>query len=77
MMPMPRHGLAGAVVDNSLHLANGDIQSAGITGMRVVTESHDAVEFTDHWELRSRGAAIGGYENSWHRPVTRLSARPI
>jgi N-acetylneuraminic acid mutarotase len=45
MMPMPRHGLAGAVVGDRLHLASGDIQSAGITGMRVVTESHDAFEF--------------------------------
>ena len=25
MMPMPRHGLAGAVVDDRLHLASGDI----------------------------------------------------
>ncbi len=44
MMPMPRHGLAGAVVGDRLHLASGDIQSAGITGMRVVTESHDVLE---------------------------------
>ncbi len=47
MMPMPRHGLAGAVVGNRLYLASGDIQSAGITGMRVVTESHDVFEFVD------------------------------
>jgi hypothetical protein len=47
MMPMPRHGLAGAIVGDRLHLASGDIQSAGITGLRVVTESHDAFEFTD------------------------------
>lgn len=43
-MPMPRHGLAGAVVGNRLHLVSGDIQSAGITGMRVVTDSHDVFE---------------------------------
>jgi len=47
MMPMPRHGLAGAVVGNDLHLASGDIQSAGITGLRVVTDSHDVFEFED------------------------------
>ena len=47
MMPMPRHGLAGAVVGNRLHLASGDIQSAGITGMHVVTDSHDIFEFGD------------------------------
>lgn len=47
MMPMPRHGLAGAVVADRLHLASGDIQSAGITGMRVVTDSHDIFELGD------------------------------
>ncbi|WHZ26534.1 MAG: hypothetical protein OJF51_001329 [Nitrospira sp.] len=47
MMPMPRHGLAGAVVGNRLHLASGDIQSAGITGMRVVTDSHDVLQLSD------------------------------
>ncbi|MDK2742511.1 MAG: hypothetical protein NDI90_06320 [Nitrospira sp. BO4] len=47
MMPMPRHGLAGAVVEGRLHLASGDIQSAGITGMRVVTDAHDIFEFGD------------------------------
>jgi N-acetylneuraminic acid mutarotase len=45
MMPMPRHGLAGAVVGDRLYLASGDIQSAGITGMRVVTDAHDVFEF--------------------------------
>ncbi len=38
---------AGAVVGNRLYLASGDIQSAGITGMRVVTDSHDIFEFGD------------------------------
>lgn len=47
MMPMPRHGLAGAVVGHRLHLASGDIQSAGITGMHVVTDAHDIFEFSD------------------------------
>jgi N-acetylneuraminic acid mutarotase len=28
-MPMPRHGLAGAVIDNRFHLVSGMIQSAG------------------------------------------------
>jgi hypothetical protein len=43
-MPMPRHGLAGAVVGERLHLVSGNIQSAGITGMRVVTDSQDIFE---------------------------------
>lgn len=48
MMPMPRHGLAGAVVSDRFHLVSGDIQSAGITGLRVVTESHDAFDLAGH-----------------------------
>lgn len=47
MMPIPRHGLAGAVVGNRLHLVSGDIQSAGIPGMHLVTDSHDVFEFGD------------------------------
>jgi N-acetylneuraminic acid mutarotase len=45
-MPVPRHGLAGAVVGNRLHLASGDVQSAGIAGMHLDSESHDAFEIT-------------------------------
>jgi N-acetylneuraminic acid mutarotase len=44
-MPVPRHGLAGAVVGNRFHLASGDVQSAGIPGMHLDSESHDAFEF--------------------------------
>jgi len=43
-MPVSRHGLAGAVVGNRLHMASGDVQSAG-TGVQVHTDSHDAYEF--------------------------------
>jgi N-acetylneuraminic acid mutarotase len=43
-MPVSRHGLAGAVVGNRLHMVSGDVQSAG-TGVHVHTESHDAYEF--------------------------------
>jgi N-acetylneuraminic acid mutarotase len=43
-MPVPRHGLAGAVLGNRLHMVSGDVQSAG-TGVQVHTESHDAFEF--------------------------------
>lgn len=48
MMPIPRHGLAGAVVGDRLHLVSGDVQSAGIFGMHLVTESHDTLELPDH-----------------------------
>jgi N-acetylneuraminic acid mutarotase len=44
-MPVPRHGLAGAVVGNRLHMVSGDVQSAG-TGAHVHIDSHDAFEFS-------------------------------
>jgi len=43
-MPVSRHGLAGAVVGNRLHMVSGDVQSAG-TGVQVHSDSHDAYEF--------------------------------
>jgi N-acetylneuraminic acid mutarotase len=46
-MPVPRHGLAGAMVGNRFHLASGDIQSAGIQGMHLDSESHDAFEIAE------------------------------
>ena len=44
-MPVSRHGLAGAIVGDRLHMVSGDVQSAG-TGVHVHTDSHDAFEFT-------------------------------
>src|SRR5882672_4317555 len=43
-MPVSRHGLAGAVVGNRLHMVSGDVPSAG-TGVHVDTEEHDAYDF--------------------------------
>jgi N-acetylneuraminic acid mutarotase len=42
-MPVARHGLAGAVVGNRLHIVSGDVQSAG-TGVHVHAPYHDAFE---------------------------------
>jgi hypothetical protein len=42
-MPVSRHGLAGAVLGNRLHMVSGSVQSAG-TGVEVNTDSHDAYE---------------------------------
>ncbi len=46
-MPIPRHGLAGAVIGNRLHLVTGEIQSAGIAGAHLASDAHDAFEFAD------------------------------
>ena len=43
-LPVPRHGLAGAVVGDRLHMVSGDVQSAG-SGVRVHSDSNDAYEF--------------------------------
>jgi N-acetylneuraminic acid mutarotase len=42
-MPVSRHGLAGAILGNRLHMVSGDVQSAG-TGVAVHIDSHDAFE---------------------------------
>ena len=53
-MPVSRHGLAGAVVGNRLHMVSGDVQSAG-TGVHVHTDSHDAYDFgSDKKQRRSQ-----------------------
>lgn len=43
-MPNPRHGLAGAIIGNRLHLVSGDLQSAG-TGHNMHSDAHDVFEF--------------------------------
>jgi hypothetical protein len=46
-MPLPRQGLAGRVVANRLHLVSGEVQSAGIEGMHLQSDFHDAFEFAE------------------------------
>ena len=41
-MPVSRHGMAGAIIGNRLHLVSGDVQSAG-TGVPVSTADHSAL----------------------------------
>ena len=43
MMQFPRHGLAGGVLGNRLHLVSGDVQSAS-SGGHVHVEDHDALD---------------------------------
>jgi hypothetical protein len=43
-MPMPRHGVAGAVIANRFHLVSGMIQSAGaLTFLDPTLETHTAM----------------------------------
>jgi hypothetical protein len=43
-MPIPRHGLAGGIIGNRLHLVSGTVQSSGIPGMHLDSDSHDVFE---------------------------------
>ncbi len=48
-MPVPRHGLAGAVLGNRFHLVSGDIQSSIVPRPKPAefhVELHDAFEFS-------------------------------
>ena len=45
MMQFPRHGLAGGVIGDRLHLVSGDVQSAS-SGGHVHVEYHDALRST-------------------------------
>ena len=50
-MPMPRHGVAGAVIGNHFHLVSGMITSAGAMAMsRPKLEIHTAA--TTCWSCR-------------------------
>jgi N-acetylneuraminic acid mutarotase len=46
-MEFARHGLAGDIVGNRLHLVSGDIQSGGAPGARIKTEAHEALVLPD------------------------------
>jgi N-acetylneuraminic acid mutarotase len=45
-MRIPRHGFAGAVIGDQLHVVAGDIQTAGIPGVTAYTDTHDVFNFT-------------------------------
>jgi hypothetical protein len=45
-MRIPRHGFAGAVIGDQLHVVAGDIQTAGIPGVTANTDTHDVFDFT-------------------------------
>jgi N-acetylneuraminic acid mutarotase len=43
-MPVSRHGMAGGVTGDQLHLVSGDVQSAG-SGLEVSANYHDVFTF--------------------------------
>jgi N-acetylneuraminic acid mutarotase len=60
-MPMPRHGIAGAVIGNELHLVSGMIQSAGALSfldprLEVHTGQHDVLELNFFFPTPQTGA---------------------
>ena len=55
-MPMPRHGIAGAVINNRFHLVSGMMQSAGaLTFLDPTLSTHTAMH--DILELQFGAAA--------------------
>ena len=60
-MPMPRHGIAGAVIGNEFHLVSGMIQSAGALSfldphLEVHTGQHDVLELNFFFPPPTKGA---------------------
>ncbi len=60
-MPMPRHGIAGAVIGNEFHLVSGMIQSAGALSfldprLEVHTGQHDVLELNFFFPPPTTGA---------------------
>jgi hypothetical protein len=43
-MPVSRHGMAGGVTGDALHMLSGDVQSAG-RGLEVSAAYHDVFTF--------------------------------
>jgi hypothetical protein len=46
-MQFARHGLAGDVVGNRLHLVSGDIQSGGGPAAHIETEAHESLDLPE------------------------------
>ena len=68
-MPMPRHGVAGAVIDNRFHLVSGMIQSAGALvfqdpSLSTHTAMHDVLELGFFNLPSAKPASANGAKNS-------------
>ena len=82
-MPMPRHGVAGAVIGNRFHLVSGMITSAGAMAMldpklEVHTASHDILELpgADERGREERGSTSErGASADQKKPYTRYDIK--
>jgi N-acetylneuraminic acid mutarotase len=63
-MPMPRHGVAGAVIGNEFHLVSGMIQSAGAMAFMDPTLATDTAEH-DVLELQFNPSPPTGSKSGW------------
>ena len=86
-MPMPRHGVAGAVIGNRFHLVSGMIQSAGAMAfldpnLEVHTAAHDVLELQFNpspptgCEERGRRAPSAGPKKRLHALQRQQPRRP-
>ena len=85
-MPMPRHGLAGAVIGNRFHLVSGMIQSAGALAfldphLATHTAAHDVLELQfnpnpPRLRRARRGGAFRGSEEALHALQRQQPRRP-
>ena len=84
-MPMPRHGIAGAVIGNRFHLVSGMIQSAGAmafldphlqpTRRRTTCWSCSSIRILRRLR-RARGGAFRGSEEALHALQRQQPRRP-
>jgi peroxiredoxin/N-acetylneuraminic acid mutarotase len=78
-MPMPRHGVAGAVIGNRFYLASGMITSAGAMAMQdpkleVHTSSHDILELPGARSEAGKSETKVS-ERSERKPYTRYDVK--
>lgn len=76
-MPMPRHGVAGAVIGNRFHLVSGMITSAGAMAMldpklEVHTASHDVLELPGGASELKTATAVSAVKQA---PYTRYDIK--
>jgi hypothetical protein len=70
-LPMPRHGVAGAVIGNRFHLVSGMIQSAGaLSFLDPTLSTHTAMH--DILELQFRCAAVRRLRRARHCRLLRI-----